>query len=445
MNTIDKLRARVARLPYSVMSVMAAIAAFGTYSCMYSFRKAFAAGTFTGQQYFHVDYKVWLVIAQILGYMCSKFYGIKFIAEVNSKNRSRYILTLIGIAWAALLAFAFVPAPWNIIFLFVNGFPLGLIWGLVFGYLEGRRSTEFMASVLSISLIFSSGFVKTVGRTLITVAHVNEFLMPFLTGAMFALPLLFFVGCMELIPPPTEEDRRLRAERVPMNADERKAFIKRFLPGIILTLIVYVLLTIMRDVRDNFEVEIWASLGIKDNTIFTTTDIKISVVVLVAMSLLILIKRNLLAFSVIHLMIIGGCVLVGGATMMFSAHMISAPVWMIFVGLGLYLGYVPYNAVFFERMIASFHYKSNVGFIMYVADSVGYLGSVSVLLIKELGRPTISWGDFFKEGVMVVAVVGAICGTLSLLYFLQSAKLSQNSKLKSQNSATADDLMTTIK
>jgi len=433
MRLIEQLKGKVAKWPYSLVSVMAAVSAFGTYSCMYSFRKAFAAGTFTGQQYFHVDYKVWLVIAQIIGYMCSKFYGIKFIAEVNSKNRARYILTLIGIAWLALLAFAVVPAPWNIIFLFVNGFPLGLIWGLVFGYLEGRRSTEFMASVLSISLIFASGFVKTIGRTLITGFNVNEYLMPFLTGAIFALPLLFFVGCMELIPPPTQQDRALRAERVPMNADERKQFIIRFLPGIILTLIVYVLLTIMRDVRDNFEVEIWASLGIKDNSIFTTTDIKISVVVLVAMSLLILIKRNLLAFSIIHLMIIGGCILVGGSTIFFSAHMITAKVWMIMVGLGLYLGYVPYNAVFFERMIASFHYKSNVGFIMYVADSIGYLGSVSVLLVKELGHPNISWGQFFKEGVMIVAIVGGICGVLSLLYFLQSAKASQNSKLKSQN------------
>lgn len=421
MRLIDGLRAKVATWPYALVSVLAAVSAFGTYTCMYAFRKAFAAGTFTGHQFFHVDYKVWLVIAQVIGYMASKFYGIKFIAEVNSKTRARYILTLIGIAWLSLLAFAFVPAPWGIIFLFINGFPLGLIWGLVFGYLEGRRSTEFMASVLSISLIFASGFVKTKGKNLIDVFHVNEYFMPFLTGALFALPLIFFVGCMELIPPPTEEDIRLRAERSPMNAAERKQFIIRFLPGIILTLVVYVLLTIMRDVRDNFEVEIWASLGVKDNNVFTTTDIKISLIVLVAMSLLILVRKNLRAFSIIHLMIIGGCVLVGVSTMMFGMKMMSPTSWMTCVGLGLYMGYVPYNAIFFERMIASFHYKSNVGFIMYIADSMGYLGSVSVLLVKELGRPSISWGTFFQEGVMIVAVVGSIGGILSLIYFLQSA------------------------
>ena len=421
MKLMYQLRAKVAKWPYAVLSVMAAIAAFGLYTSMYAFRKAFAAGTFTGQQYLHVDYKVWLVIAQVLGYTLSKFYGIRFIAEVNSKNRARYILTLIGIAWLALLAFAVIPAPFNIIFLFINGFPLGLIWGLVFGYLEGRRSTEFMAAVLSISLIFASGFVKTIGRTLLSVFHVNEYHMPFLTGAIFVLPLLLFVFCMELMPAPTTEDQKLRTKRSPMNAAERKQFLIRFLPGIILTIIIYVLLTIMRDVRDNFEVEIWADLGVKSNSIYTNIDSIISIIVLVAMSLLILVKKNLKAFSIIHLLIIGGCVLVGVSTLLFTMKVISPISWMTMAGLGLYLGYVPYNAIFFERMIASFHYKSNVGFIMYMADSMGYLGSVSVLLVKELGRPSISWGAFFREGAMTVAIVGGICGILSLIYFLQSA------------------------
>ncbi|MEB0263210.1 MULTISPECIES: DUF5690 family protein [unclassified Mucilaginibacter] len=428
MALIHKIRARAETLPYAVISVLAAISAFGAYTSMYAFRKAFAAGTYPGQQFLHIDYKVWLVIAQIVGYTLSKFYGIRFIAEVKGAKRGITILTLIGISWLALLGFALVPAPYNIAFLFINGFPLGLIWGLVFGYLEGRRSTEFMAAVLSISLIFGSGFVKTIGQTLIHVYHVSEYNMPFLTGALFAIPLMLFVFILEVMPPQTAQDKALRTERLPMNAEERKHFIIRFLPGIILTLIIYVLLTIMRDIRDNFEVEIWNSLGIKDRTIYTKIDTKISIIVLVAMSLLILIRKNLRAFSIIHLMIIGGCVLVGASTIMYSLKMIDPVSWMTMAGLGLYLGYVPYNAIFFERMIATFHYKSNVGFVMYVADSMGYLGSVSILLIKELGHPNISWGNFFKEGVMIVAIVGGICGILSLIYFLQSARKSKETK-----------------
>lgn len=422
MQFTDRLKAQVAKLPYAFVAIMAAISAFGAYTSMYAFRKAFAAGTYPGEQYLHIDYKVWLVIAQIIGYTLSKFYGIKFIAEMRGAKRGLTILILVGIAWLALLGFALVPAPYNIVFLFINGFPLGLIWGLIFGYLEGRKSTEFMAAVLSISLIFGSGFVKTIGQTLIHTYHVSEYNMPFLTGALFAIPLILFVFILELMPPQTAEDKAMRAERLPMNKTERRNFIIRFLPGIILTLIVYVLLTVMRDIRDNFEVEIWNSLGIHDKNIYARIDTQISVVVLIAMSLLILVKKNLRAFGIIHVFIIGGCVLVGIATFMFSQKLISPVSWMTMAGLGLYLGYVPYNAIFFERMIATFRYKSNVGFIMYIADSMGYLGSVTVLLIKELGRPNISWGDFFKEGVMAVAIVGGICASLSLIYFFQSAR-----------------------
>jgi len=425
MEVIDQLRAKVAKWPYPVLSVMAAVSAFGAYTSMYAFRKAFTAGTFTGQQYFHIDYKVWLVIAQVIGYTCSKFYGIKFIAELKPDQRAKSILLLIGTAWIALLFFAIVPAPYNIVFLFINGFPLGLIWGLVFSYLEGRKSTEFMAGVLSISLIFASGFVKTVARTLMSSFHISEFTMPFITGALFVIPLLLFVLLLELMPPPTAEDVKLRTKREPMDAAERKHFLQRFLPGIILTLIIYVLLTIMRDVRDNFEVEIWASLGVKDNTIYTKIDTIISVLVLVAISLLILVKQNLKAFRIIHIMIISGCLLIGVGTILFGLGLIGPMVWMTMAGLGLYLGYVPYNAVFFERLLATFHYKGNVGFLIYVADSIGYLGSVSVLLVKELGQPNISWGTFFKNSVMTVAIAGGICAILSLLYFSREANRKQ--------------------
>jgi len=432
MKPIDRLRLKVAKWPYPVISVLAGISAFGAYSCMYSFRKAFAAGTFSGQQYFHIDYKVWLVIAQLIGYTLSKFYGIKFIAELKHDQRAKSILGLIGFAWLALLLFAIVPAPYNIICLFLNGFPLGMIWGLVFSYLEGRRSTEFMAAVLSTSLIFASGFVKTIGRGMMSTYHVSEFWMPFLTGALFVIPLIIFVFYLELMPEPTPEDIKLRTKRLPMNADERRGFLKRFLPGILLTLVIYILLTIMRDVRDNFEVEIWKGLGNKDNTIYTKIDTFISIIVLIAMSSLILIKKNIRAFSVIHLMIITGCLCIVIGTVLFNMGIIGVLPWMTMAGLGLYLSYVPYNAIFFERMIASFHYKSNIGFIIYVSDSIGYLASVSILLVKELGQPAISWTEFFKGGVLVVGGVGAICATLSLIYFLQSARKSKQPEVQGE-------------
>ncbi|WP_250636622.1 DUF5690 family protein [Pedobacter sp. PACM 27299] len=85
MNLLKHCRNKVAGWPYLYISIMAGLAAFGCYTSMYAFRKAFTAGTFDGHEYFEVDYKVWLVIAQVMGYTFSKFYGIRFISESTGK------------------------------------------------------------------------------------------------------------------------------------------------------------------------------------------------------------------------------------------------------------------------------------------------------------------------------------------------------------------------
>ena len=72
-----------------------------------------------------------------------------------------------------LLLFAIVPAPFNIIFLFTNGFPLGIIWGIIFSFVEGRKATDFIGASLAVSFIFSSGLVKSVAKYLQVAFYVN--------------------------------------------------------------------------------------------------------------------------------------------------------------------------------------------------------------------------------------------------------------------------------
>jgi uncharacterized membrane protein len=189
---------------------------------MYAFRKPFTAAGFEGLSYAHISYKVWLVTAQVLGYMLSKFYGIRFISAMKAEKRADNIVLLIAVAWLALLLFAVTPAPWNIAFLLLNGFPLGMVWGLVFGYLEGRKTTELMGAVLCINFILSSGLVKSAGKYLLLTQHVSEWWMPFYTGALFFIPLLLFTWLLNHIPRPSEEDQRLRSPRTPMNAQQRR-------------------------------------------------------------------------------------------------------------------------------------------------------------------------------------------------------------------------------
>ncbi|TDS12334.1 hypothetical protein B0I21_106192 [Sphingobacterium paludis] len=419
MKAFGSRKIDLGKAPYVVQMLLLALAAFGCYTSMYAYRKAFTAAMFAELPVLGIDYKVWLVIAQVMGYMLSKFYGIKFVAELGQRKRGVKLLVLIGLAWIALLGFAVTPAPYNILFMFMNGLPLGMIWGIVFSYLEGRRATEFLAAVMSVSLVFASGFVKSLARFLMEHLRVTESWMPFATGLLFVLPLLLFTTILERVPPPDAEDKALRTERKPMTHTERISFLKSFWPGLAIVVLIYLLFTMLRDVRDNFEVEIWADVGVTDGGIYFRTDTFIALLVLALMSLMICVKGNVRAFSYIHMMLFFGCMLAAGVTYCFQNQLLDSVTWMVLTGLGLYMVYIPFNAIFFERFLAAFKVKGNIGFLMYVADSVGYLGSVFVLLVRELGLFQASWGSFFQIMVLFGAGIGAIAVALSAVYFRQ--------------------------
>ena len=402
----------------SLFALYATLSAFCLYTCVYAFRKSFSAATFDGMFYAGVSYKSWLVIFQVIGYAMSKFIGIKVISELRAHSRSFGILLMVAIAGASWLLFAIVPPPYNIIFLFMNGLPLGMVWGMVFGYLEGRRFTEVLGAGLSVSFIFSAGLCKSVGGWVMRDWGVSQFWMPLVAGGIFAGPLLLFLWLLNQVPPPSALDEQLRTKRKPMNVDERKSFFKTFAPGIVLFTLAYMMLTAFRDLRDNFSAEVWNSLGYGNSPeIFTTTEIPVSLMVLVCMGSLMLIKNNKTALMVNHIIIMAGMILIGVAGYLFEMKMIGAPVWMILIGLGLYLGYVPFNSIFFDRLIAAFRYAGTVGFIMYVADSFVYLASLAVVLSKELGFARQTWLNFFLSGGYAISIVGTILIGGSMLYF----------------------------
>lgn len=118
-----------------------------------------------------------------------------------------------------------------------------------------------------------------------------------------------------------------------------------------------------------------------------------------------------------HMIILVGMILIGVATFLYEREVISAPLWMTAIGTGLYLGYVPFNSVFFDRMIAAFQYAGTVGFIMYVADSFGYLGSIGVLFFKEFTYTELSWLQFFISSGYWISGLGALLIIGSMIYF----------------------------
>jgi MFS family permease len=400
-----------------LIAICAAIVAFLAYSSVYAYRKPFTVATFEGEKFWGISYQTLLIISQVIGYMLSKFYGIKLIAELKRHGRWKTSVLLIGTAWLSLLFFALVPAPYGMLFLLINGFVLGFMWGIIFSYIEGRKTTDFIGTVMAVSFIFAGGFTRSVAKWIMLEWNVTEKWMPFATGLVFIGPLLFFIYLLEKIPVPDSEDVKERSVRLPMNKQDRKKFLQLFGFGIVIVTVTYLFLTIIRDIRDNYMANIWQELGYgNDYAVFTKTETITSLIILAVMALLSLIRKNILAFRIVHIVIIGGFLLAGISSWLFINGLLGGALWMQLVSLGLYMSYIPFNCIFFERMIASFKIAGNVGFLIYIADAFGYLGSVAVMLSKEFMQLDLNWSQFYSQGVVIGALLG-VAGTVSSYFY----------------------------
>lgn len=229
LNIIQRLRGNGKAMPDWLFVFWAGGTALLSYSLVYALRKPFTAAEFDGMQIAGMDYKIVVSMIQLIGYVCAKMLGIKFISELKPQNRLKFIVGSAALSEVSLLTFALVPAPLNIFALFFNGLSLGCMWGVIFSFLEGRRTTDILASIMGVSMALSSGVAKSLGLYALHTLHVSEFWMPALIGAV-AFPLLCLAGwVMTKLPRPTAADIASRSERVTLNARERMQLFRRFM------------------------------------------------------------------------------------------------------------------------------------------------------------------------------------------------------------------------
>ena len=392
-----------------ILTLFASVTAFFTYLCFYPFRRAYTAATYDDLAFLGVNFKILIITAQVLGFAVSKGLGIKYVSEMQPQNRSRNLLIMIGLSWICYLFFALTPAPYNLLFIFIASLPLGMVYGTILGFLEGRKSTDLLVAVLTASFIMGSGFAKSIGKWVMTSLGVSQFWMPFVACAMMIVPFSICVWLMGQIPPPTEEDKENRTERKPMKKADRKAFIKEFALSMTIFVFSYVLLTTFREFRDNFTPEIWKLLGYGNNSaIFTQTETPIAITVLLMMAAMRWVKNNYKAFAIIQLLMLAGGVLIGLSTFLFQQKILSPVAWLTTLGLGVYMAYAMCNSLYFERMIAAFKKSGTVGFLITFADYYAYIGSILVLFYKNFFQKSINYLDFFimlSYGISVIYVL----------------------------------------
>jgi hypothetical protein len=392
------------------------IAAFGTYFCMYGYRKPLTSATYdSAALIWGLNFKTVLITAQTLGYALSKLIGIRIISEINPARRAIGIITLIAVAELMLLMFGIMPRPFNVVFLFFNGLPLGMVFGLVLGYLEGRQMSEALIGGLCASFILADGFTKSVGLALLD-AGVSPAMMPFVAGLTFLLPLLLFVWMLTKVPAPSAEDVVHRAARKPMDARSRAYFLSRY--GVILIAISfsYLLGTLLRSFRSDFAPEIWSGLGYKGvPSVFARSELWVMIVVILINSIAVFIKDNRKAFIYSLLISLAGfCITILAAWSV--RFQVPGFYFMVVMGIGIYLPYVAIHTTVFERLVALTRQHANIGFLMYIADTVGYGGYISIMIFKDSLKAEQGFLGFFVNAAIIISSIAVAVLVLSFFY-----------------------------
>jgi hypothetical protein len=324
------LRQRLVDGPDWLFASVAASSSFSCYFCMYAFRRPFTAASFEGRNFYGITFKTALVLAQLFGYTISKFLGMKFCtSSFVTSRRGLSLIALILVAELALLLFAVLPGGWKVAAMFLNGIPLGMVWGLVVGYLEGRTTSELLLAALSCAFIISSAVVKDVGLVLLDYS-ISEFWMPFMTGLIFFVPFVISVWLLEQLPKPSATDIVQRSERTAMDSTQRWAFVRTFSSSLVPLIVFYMGLTAFRDYRDNFAVELFTEMGYDaEPSVFSRSETGVAAGVMVAMATLNVFKDNRTGLYACFAVMVTGAAMVGAATYLMRVGAIDGLGWMV--------------------------------------------------------------------------------------------------------------------
>ena len=392
-----------------------------SYSLVYALRKPFTAAEFEGMQVAGMDYKIAVSVVQLLGYVTAKLMGIKYISELKPESRLKFVINSAALSEISLLVFGLFPAPYNIAALFFNGLSLGCMWGVIFSFLEGRRTTDILASIMGVSMALSSGVAKSMGLYAINSLHVSEFWMPALIGA-FAFPLLCVLGwTMTKFPKPIEADIASRSVRVTLDGRQRWVLFRKFMPVLLMLFAANLLLTVQRDVKEDFIVCI-IDVSTVSSWAFAQIDSIATLVLLAVFALLATTYNHLKVLCVLLVLSIAGMGTLAFVAANFERMQLPVNVWLFLQSLCLDMAYLSFQTIFFERFIACFKIRGNVGFFIITIDFVGYMGTLALLVFKEVCASHVDWALFYNQMSVYIGVACCLAFVGSLVYMIHADK-----------------------
>ena len=413
-----------------IASVLIGITTFCLYTCMYAVRKPFSALVYDNQLLWGANIKIWMVLAQLLGYTLSKFYGIKKLGTIKKEDRSVFLLIVLVCATIPLFVMQFADMKFWPLLMFLNGFPLGLVWGIVFSYVEGRRFTELIGAMLACTFVFSSGWVKSFGLYLQNALDLLNSEVPFYTAIIALILAAITLLLLEKLPTPTQEDIQLRNHRTPLTPVEQKNFLHKYGSILLPFVFIYGTLTILRDFRDNFSAELLTENHAFSTKVFTQMEFKVTLILLAIIPLFSLIKSHKSALIATNYSILGGAGVSILSTYLFIHQYIDITTFLMCSGAGFYLGYILINISVMDRLIGYSGQSANSGFLIYIADSVGYLFSLLISSMALLFKDSDAhWTNLYIYILLIGSIATVVISLIIINQINKQKTISTNATI----------------
>ena len=135
-----------------------------------------------------------------------------------------------------------------------------------------------------------------------------------------------------------------------------------------------------------------------------------------------MIRDNLTAFRSTLALTAASFGLVAASTFALDAGAVSPFGFMVACGLGLYLPYAAFHTTVFERLIAAARVPCNLAFLLYLADSLGYLAYAAVIAGRTVLAGASPILPFFRTLLLAGSVVSAAAVAAAVLFFEQALR-----------------------
>lgn len=397
------------------------LSSFCLYVCVYVYRRSFQVVPLDEKWTEDIYLKDAVVFAQTAGLLIAKLYGIQYNAEAKRYNVTVHLLVAIAAAECSLIAYAVVENFWKPFAIFFNGLPLGVVWGLLVTFLEGRETSDAMLLMLAEGFLIGNGLVKAVCKWVLDRGRIDKFVMPAVMGAAVYPLVLFFSWLLYQFPGPSRADEHSRTARMAMFSKEREIFVNSQWVGLCLLFFAYMFLMAFKEFRDFYMNDILSERGEQvDFGKYLITDVSSGLLIMACLGGSGCIKDSRRAMQFIFLMSGFGSAIIFTTLIMDLALGLGTNVWWILLGAGNYIGYVAYNSIAFERLIAYTRFDSTLAFPMVLCDLAGYLGSVSTLLFAPLSNKLAVLRVLGFVGSIVTMILWALATAYYLIVFVRS-------------------------